>query len=33
MSSDMLIKSKNLDAYSIFYLLGKTFVSPKLYFI
>lgn len=33
MSLDMLIKSKSLDTYSIFYLSGKTFVSPKLYFI
>jgi hypothetical protein len=26
---NMLIKSKSLDAYSIFYLLGKTFVSSN----
>lgn len=29
MSSDMLIKSKSLDTYFIFYLSGKTFVSPN----
>ena len=29
MISNMLIKDKRLDTYSIFYLLGNTFVSPN----
>ena len=29
MISNMLIKEKSLDTYSIFYLLGNTFVSPN----
>ena len=33
MSLDMLIKSKSLDTYSVFYLSRKTFVPSKLYFI